>query len=66
MVYEGFSRARVDAGESSDRLGFGQLVELQRDLGTQKELVRVMERSVSWRVTAPLRRLKALARGRGR
>ena len=61
VVYEGFSRARVDAGESLDRLGSSQLIELQRDLTTQKEIVCLMKRSLSWRMTAPLRRLRSLA-----
>jgi hypothetical protein len=62
VVYEGFSRARVDVDERLDRLGSSQLIELQRDLTTQKEIVRLMKRSLSWRVTAPLRRARSLMR----
>ena len=37
-------------------------MELEEDLKRQKALVQMMESSLSWRITAPLRRLKALMR----
>lgn len=61
-VYEGFSKSLVDSGESSEPLGAGQLVELEQELATQKDLVRLMESSGSWRLTAPLRAAKRVAR----
>jgi Methyltransferase domain len=61
-VWEAFSRTRVASGASSERLGLGQLLELEDDVRRQKALVQLMENSLSWRITAPLRRLKALGR----
>ena len=61
-VFSAFSGGRVASGESSDRLGRVQHMELEEDLKRQKALVQMMESSLSWRITAPLRRLKALTR----
>lgn len=61
-VYEGFSSSRVDAAESSEALGTRQLVELEEQLATQKDLLRLMEASWSWRLTAPLRSARRLMR----
>ena len=62
-VYDAFSRARVAEGASSTPLGHEQRIELEREVARQKALVQLMKRSLSWRVTAPLRRLKSAVRG---
>ena len=65
-VYEGFSKTLVDAGKSIDPLSTGQLAELEQELAMQKDLMRLMTSSWSWRVTAPIRAAKRAARGAGR
>ena len=65
-VYEGFSRTLVDAGKSIDPLIAGQLAELEQELAMQKDLMRLMKSSWSWRVTAPLRAAKQVARKTGK
>jgi hypothetical protein len=37
---------------------YGQLMELECELAAQREVVKLMERSWSWRITSPLRRLR--------
>jgi hypothetical protein len=59
-VYDTFSDTRQ--GHRGQRLGYGQLVELQREVAVHKELVRLMERSWSWRLTAPLRAARRVRR----
>lgn len=61
-VYAGFSRSQVQAGAIAEPIGYGQLVELHEEIADLKSLVRKMESSASWRLTAPLRRVKAQAR----
>jgi methyltransferase family protein len=58
-VYEAFARSRASAGTPSG-LGHGQLLELEAELETQRRLVSLMERSLSWRVTKPLRAVRRL------
>jgi hypothetical protein len=60
-VYDAFAATRA-AGDESRRPGYGQLLELEHELEVQKELRRLMERSLSWRVTAPLRGARGLLR----
>ena len=64
-VYEAFSKTLVGAGGSSDPLTAAQLAELEQELATQKNLMRLMESSWSWRLTAPLRAAKRIARHAG-
>lgn len=63
-VYAAFSRALREEGILADALGHRQLLDLEEQLEEQRRLVAVMERSLSWRVTAPLRRVRGLARRR--
>ena len=65
-VYAGFSSSLQRDDEISQPLGEGQLIELQREAADQKALVELMQSSVSWRLTAPLRRLRRLTRHRRR
>ena len=44
------------------RPGHVQLLKLQRELDDQLNLVKLMERSLSWRITAPLRAARELVR----
>jgi hypothetical protein len=53
-VYGAFADA-LSGGDPVRRPGYGQVLELERDLATARGLVDVMERSLSWRITAPLR-----------
>ena len=62
-VYRAFSHVRMTSGESSEPLGEAQRLELEREVERQRALVQLMERSFSWRITSPLRRLKAVMRG---
>jgi hypothetical protein len=61
-VYAAFARSLAD-GEAPGAIGRGQLLELEAELENQRRLVSMMERSSSWRVTAPLRALRRLLRG---
>ena len=63
-VYAGFSSSLARADAIEQRLGYRQLVELQREAAEQKALVKLMESSVSWRLAAPLRHLRALTQRR--
>jgi hypothetical protein len=58
-VYAAFSSALAE-GRSNDQLGHGQLLQLEEDLERQKRLIGMIERSWSWRLTAPLRGAKRL------
>lgn len=60
-VYEAFARSLSD-GVATRALGQGQLLELEAELENQRRLVTLMEQSLSWRVTAPLRALRRLLR----
>lgn len=62
-VYTAFATTRA-AGDVTQRLGYGQLLELEDQLAEQKNLVQVMERTWSWRLTAPLRSVRRLTRRR--
>ncbi len=57
-VYAGFSSSLQRDDEIPQSLGDGQLIELQREAADQKALVDLMQSSLSWRLTAPLRRLR--------
>jgi len=61
-VYEAFSSALVAGSYVPQRLGHEQLVQLEQHAETERKLVEMMERSWSWRLTAPLRSAKRLAR----
>jgi hypothetical protein len=60
-VYAAFATA-LAAGEPTSRLGHGQLRELEEQLTTQRDLVKLMERSLSWRLTRPVRGVAELLR----
>jgi hypothetical protein len=63
-VYRAFARSRADDGSP---IGDRQMRRLEDDLAVQRSLVALMESSLSWRLTSPLRRLRvASPRGRGR
>jgi hypothetical protein len=61
-VYGAFSEARPGAGKASERLGYTQLLDVERDLAVERDVVRLMQSSLSWRMTAPLRRAHDAAR----
>ncbi len=61
-VYAGFSRSLNQAGAIEEPFGHGQLVELHEEIADLKSLVRKMENSVSWRLTRPLRSIRARTR----
>lgn len=61
-VYAGFSRSLRQAGAIDEPLGHDQLVELHEQIATLKSVVRKMENSGSWRLTRPLRGMRARAR----
>jgi Methyltransferase domain len=61
-LYAGLSRSLVESGAIDEPFGSSQLVELHEEVAHLKSVVRRMERSASWRVTRPLRDLKARAR----
>lgn len=61
-VYEGFSRSLRREDTIEEPLGYGQLVELHDEITDLKSLVRKMEESASWRLTRPLRGVRARAR----
>jgi hypothetical protein len=60
-VYASFATALAE-GESISRPGYGQLRELEEHLAAQRELVKLMERSWSWRLTAPVRSVAQFVR----
>ncbi len=64
-VYEGFSTALAAAGENSDPLSLGRISELEQELAVQRDILELIESSWSWRLTAPLRAAKRLARRAG-
>jgi hypothetical protein len=53
-VYDGFAEA-LSGGDPVRKPGYGHWLELEQELATARGLVDVMERSLSWRLTAPLR-----------
>jgi hypothetical protein len=59
-VWEAFSRS---LGEH-DPITAAQVAYVERQFETQRNLVQLMEQSLSWRVTAPLRAAKRLVRSR--
>ena len=61
-IYAAFSASLTHGQRSQSGLGHGQLVELERELEACKGVVRQMERSLSWRLTAPLRSARGIAR----
>src|SRR3954447_24657937 len=60
-VFATFRRTLADRG-AIERPRYGQLAELERQLGDARAAMRLMERSLSWRLTAPLRRAKGAVR----
>jgi hypothetical protein len=60
-LYAGFSRSLLESGAIDEQFGHRQLVELHEEVASLKARVRTMERSASWRVTQPLRDIKAQA-----
>lgn len=52
-VFDAFARARAEAGHP--RPGDRQILNLERDLERKANLIRLMQSSWSWRLTAPLR-----------
>jgi hypothetical protein len=63
-VYAGFSSSLRRDGEIPQPLGDSQLIELQREVADRGALVDLMQSSVSWKLTAPLRRLRSMTRRR--
>ena len=61
-VYEAFARSLADSEAAPRGIGQGQLLELEAELENQRQLVSLMEQSLSWRVTGPLRALRRLLR----
>ncbi len=61
-VYESFGESLVRNGALTNRLGYDQLAEQERWLEDTRNTVRLMEQSWSWRITAPLRTARDLAR----
>jgi Methyltransferase domain len=62
-VYASFSDVRAKSDEER-RIGYEQLLKLDRELAEQKKIVSMMENSLSWRITSPLRTLRQLPRRR--
>ena len=60
-VYEAFTSSG-SGGNSTDQRGDVQLIRLEHELAGQRELLKLMERSLSWRVTAPLRAVRRVVR----
>jgi len=60
-VYAAFADT-LSAGEPRRRPGYGHLLELEHDLATARGLVDAMQRSLSWRITAPLRSARSALR----
>ena len=61
-VYAAFSDSLQREGSARHRLGHTQLLDLERELAVERELVRLMQTSLSWRLTAPLRAINDVAR----
>ena len=61
-LYAGLSRSLVESSAIDEPFGSSQLVELHEEVARLKSVVRRMERSASWRMTRPLRGIKARAR----
>jgi hypothetical protein len=60
-VFATFRRTVADRGEI-ERPRYGELAELERQLADARAAMQLMERSLSWRLTAPLRRAKGAVR----
>lgn len=66
-AYRALSRALEQDGRLEEPIGYGQYVELQSDVAELRRVIDGMQRSLSWKVTAPLRALRAaLRRSRAR
>jgi Methyltransferase domain len=59
-VYEAFAQSAATPGR---RLDADQVRELEREVATQREVVRLMRQSLSWRLTKPLRLVRRRLRG---
>jgi hypothetical protein len=64
-VYAAFSDVRAKTDEER-RIGYEQLLKLDRELAEQKKIVSMMKNSLSWRITSPLRTLRQLRRRKAR
>jgi hypothetical protein len=60
-VYDTFGEV-LSRGDETQKPGYGQVLELDHELAVQRDIVRVMERSLSWRLTSPLRAANDVAR----
>ena len=60
-VFDGFLRTRAVGGPDS-RPRYEEIVALEREVALQQGYAAEMRNSLSWKVTAPLRRTKGLAR----
>jgi hypothetical protein len=60
-VFSTFRRT-VETGGDVEQPRYGELHELERQLADARASMRLMERSVSWRLTEPLRRARSLFR----
>jgi hypothetical protein len=60
-VYAAFAAVLAE-GEPTRRIGYGQLRELEDQLADQRELVKLMEHSWSWRLTTPMRSVAQFVR----
>jgi hypothetical protein len=58
-AYRALSRALEQEGQLDEPIGYGQYVELQGDVAELSRVIDGMQRSLSWKVTAPLRTLRA-------
>ena len=61
-VYRGFSLALERKEKIEEPIGYGQYVELQGDVSELQKVVELMQESLSWKLTKPLRALSAAAR----
>jgi hypothetical protein len=61
-VYDAFARARSAMEGTAHRPGDRQIMNLERDLERQKRVNALMQASLSWRLTAPLRILRSALR----
>lgn len=59
-VYSTFRRAIKNDGK--ERPPYGEVHRLEREVALVRDSMRLMEQSLSWRLTSPLRRAKALLR----
>jgi hypothetical protein len=60
-VYSTFRRAITNDGP--ERPQYGELYRLEREIAQLRDSIRLIERSISWRLTSPLRRTRSLLRG---